>query len=232
MEKRNMSAIFLMVVFLCLLLAMVIQLLPLLEDIIIDHGDASSLVATVNALGWRGVPALLGLSALQVIIPIIPAPVVGVLAGLTYGILWGPVIFLCGIALGNLFVVISIRQLDTLIKPKAKPRTKPKKFPLKERLATIKRPEIVAFFFFMIPWLSSTGPYLFAETKVSLGKYVIAVVLGSLPATLMYVFLGDRISGGNYTAAIVMGVIVLVALLIILPFRKKIMDKIIQEGDA
>jgi len=232
MKKRNTKAIILIVIFLCLLLAMVVQLFPLLQDIIESHGDESSLVDAVNALGWRGVPALLGLSVLQVIIPIIPAPVVGVVAGLTYGVYWGPLIFLGGVALGNLFVVVSLRQLGSLRKPKEKPQKKGNKLLSTERLKTIKRPELVAFFFFMIPWLSSTGPYLFAETKVSLWKYVIAVVLGSLPATLMYVFLGDRISGGNYTAAIVMGGIVLLALLIILPFRKKLIDKILDESDS
>jgi len=232
MKKGNTKAIILIAVFLCLLLAMVVQLLPLLTDIITDHGDEASLVEAVQALGWRGVPALLGLSVLQVIIPFIPAPVVGVLAGLTYGIYWGPIIFLAGVALGNLFVVVSLRQLGSLRKPKTGNQKKKNKLLSTERLKTIKRPELVAFFFYMIPWLSSTGPYLFAGTKVSLGKYVIAVVLGSIPATLMYVFMGDRISGGNYTTAIVMGVIVLVALVIILPFRKKIMNKILQEGDA
>jgi len=232
MKKGNTKAILLIALFICLLLAMVIQLLPILEDIIIDHGDAASLVTTVQALGWRGVPALLGLSALQVIIPVIPAPVVGVLAGLSYGIYWGPVIFLSGVALGNLFVVVSLRQLGSLRKPKEKAPGKENKLLSAERLKTIKKPELVAFFFYMIPWLSSTGPYLFAGTKVSLGKYVIAVVLGSLPATLMYVFMGDRISGGNYTAAIVMGVIVLIALLVMLPFRKKIMAKVLEQGDV
>jgi len=232
MKKRNSFAVILLAVFLCILIVMVVQLFPLIKDIVTSHGDEASIATYVDSIGWRGVPALIGLSALQVVIPFIPAPAVGVLTGLSYGVYWGPLIFLSGLALGNLFVMVAVRQLHSFIVPKLKPRTKPKgkTFLSKERLGQIKRPEVVAFFFVMIPWVSSTGPYLFAETKVSLGKYIIAVILGNIPSTIVYVFLGDRISSGNYTTAIVTGAIAVVALLILLPFRKKLMGWVMREA--
>ena len=225
-----MLTIILMVILFCILIAMIVQLFPLIRDIVTNRADESSIVAYIGSFGWRGVPALIGLSALQVIILIIPAPVVGVLAGLSYGIYGGPFIFLAGVALGNLFVMVFVRNLRRLFPQKRKTRSKPNKFLSKEKLQTIKRPEIVAFFLVLIPWVSSLGPYLFAETKVPLGKYLIAVILGSIPNTFIYVFLGDRISGGNYTTAIITGGIVVVILLVVLLFRKKIMNKIMDEG--
>jgi len=232
MKKRNPVTILAMIVLLGLLIAMVVQLFPLLQDIITSRGDEASIATYVDSLGWRGVVALMGLSALQVIIPIIPAPAVGILAGLSYGVYWGPVIFLGGVALGNLFVIVSVRQVGSLFTVRRKSSPDHKKLHLKERLDKIKRPELAALFLFMIPWVSSTGPYLFAQTRVRLGKYVIAVIVGNIPSTIMYVFLGDRISSGNYTTAIIIAAIVVVALLIILPFRKKIMDKIIHASST
>ena len=230
MKRQNMVTLGLIAVLFCVLIAMIVQLYPLIEDIVIHHADESSIVAYIGSFGWRGVPALIALSALQVIIPIIPAPVVGVLVGLSYGIYGGPFIYLGGIALGNLFVIVSVRRLHSLFPPKKKPDAKPNKFLSKEKLQTIKRPEIAAFFLVLIPFASSVGPYLFAETKVSLSKYLIAVILGSIPATIIYVFLGDRISGGNYTTAIITGAIAVLVVLIVLLFRKKIMDKIMDES--
>ena len=234
MKKHNKKTIAFMVLLLGLFLAMVIQLFPLMQDVIHSHGDEASLVTYVQSVGWRGVPALIGLSALQVVLPLIPAPMVGVLTGLSYGIYWGPLIFLSGIALGNIFVLISVRQLSGLFKSKKppKPESDHKKVLSKEKLQRIKRPEIVAFFLFMIPFVSGLGPYLFAETKVPLGRYIIAVVAGSIPSTIMYVFLGDRISTGNYTTAIIIAGVVVAAILIMLPFRKKITAKIMHAGDA
>jgi len=232
MKKPNIITVLSMAALLCLLIVMIVQLLPLLRDVISNSEDEASIVAYVNSIGWRGVPALIGLSALQAIIIIVPAPAVGVLTGLSYGIYWGPIIFLSGVALGNLFVVVTVRQLHSLIPSRAKQTAKHKKLLSKEQLEKIKRPELVAFLLAMIPWLSSAGPYLFAETRVSLGKYIIAVVAGNIPSTLLYVFLGDRISRGNYTAAIIIAAIVVIAAAFILVFRKKIMEKIMVERDV
>jgi len=226
MKKHTILAAIVMAVFLCLLLVMVVQLLPLIRELATNAGDEASIAAYVDSVGWRGILALIGLSALQVIIPIIPAPAVGVLAGLSYGIYWGPLIFLGGIALGNLFVVVSVRQMQGLLTQK-KARSSTHK--MKEQLGRIKRPEIAAFFFVLLPWVSSVGPYLFAETKVSLWKYIIAVIAGSIPSTMIYVFLGERISSGNYTTAIITAALAVVVVLFILLFRKKIMAKIMGE---
>ena len=235
MEKRNIQRnilnIIIMVIFLCILVAMIIQLLPLLEDVLENRKDESSIVNTVDALGWRGPPALIGLAALQVIFPLVPAAAIGILTGLTYGVIWGSLIFLGGIALGNVFVVFSMRRIEGLLTRRIKHRVKHHKLLSKENLEKIKRPEAVAFFLFMIPFVSGAGPYLFAETKVKLWKYIVAVVAGSIPTTIVYVFLGERISQGSYTTAIITASILVVAIVAILVFRKKIIS-IIMAGSA
>jgi len=224
MKRQKIFAIFVIAVFLFLLIAMIVQLFPLIRGFFTSAGEISSIMAYVDAFGWRGVPALIGLSTLQIIIPVIPAPAVGLITGLSYGIYWGPLIFLSGIVLGNIFVVVSVRMVHNLFETK--------NLWHKEQLAKIKRPEIIAFFFALIPWVSAVGPYLFAETKVSLGRYIIAVIAGSIPFTIIYVFLGDRISRGSYTMAIITAAVIVAALVFILLFRKKIMRLIMEESDA
>ena len=220
-----------MVLFLCIMLALIIQLLPLLEDVLENRKDESSVVETVDALGWRGPPALIGLAALQVVFPLVPAAAIGVLTGLSYGIGWGLLIFLIGIAFGNLVVVFSMRQVEGIlagsINHRVKHTAKHSGLLSKETLANIKKPEIVAFFLFMIPFISGAGPYLFAETKVKLWKYVIAVVLGTVPTAILYVIIGQHISQGSYTTAIIIGGIFVVAVVLILVFRKKILGMIL-----
>ena len=223
MKKRNMITAAAMAMFFCLLLLMVVQLLPIIRDIVTRADDQSDLVTKVQSFGWRGIPALIGLSALQVIVPAIPAPAVGVLTGLSYGVYWGPLIFLAGVALGNVFVFVSVRQLRGFVKSRKKPGQ-----PKKQHKA-IKRPEIAAFLLTLLPWVSGVGPYLFAETKVPLWKYLIAVIAGSIPTAILYVFLGDRISRGSYVTAIVIAAVVVIALVLALLFRKKLMAIIMDE---
>jgi len=226
MKKTNIINMILVILFLCILIAMIVQLLPLIRQVIENRHDESSVATYISSIGWRGIPAIISLAALQVVIPVIPAAAVGVLAGLSYGIYWAPLMLLGGIALGNLFVVFSVRQLDSFISKRVKHNPKHKSLLSKEKLEKIKKPEIVAFFLFLIPFLSGVGPYLFAETKVSLWKYTVAAVAGSLPFTIVYVFLGNVISQGSYTTAIITGAIVVVAVVFVLIFKKKIMDKI------
>ena len=230
MKNRRTLNIIIMAVFLIIMLDMIIQLFPLLEEVLENRQDESSIVATVNDLGWRGPPALVGLAALQVVFPLIPAAAIGVLTGLTYGVGWGLLIFLGGIALGNLVVVFSMRRVEGIlassVNHRVKTTAKHSGLLSKENLDKIKKPEIVAFFLFMIPFISGAGPYLFAETNVKLWKYIVAVVLGCIPTAILYVIIGQHISQGSYTSAIIIGAIFVVAVAIILIFRKKIVGMI------
>jgi len=234
MDKKKILNMILMVLFIFIMIAMIVQLFPLLEDVLENRKDESSIVETVDALGWRGPLSLIGLAALQVVFPLIPAAAIGVLTGLTYGIVEGLLIFLGGIALGNLVVVFTMRQVEGLlargIKHRVKHTAKHSGLLSKENLGSIKRPEIVAFFLFMIPFISGAGPYLFAETNVKLWKYTIAVVLGCIPTAILYVIIGQHISQGSYTTAIIIGAVFVVAVALILIFRKKIVGMIIDEA--
>ena len=229
MKIRNIINKILLIIFICILLAMIIQIFPLLEDILENRHDESSVVQTVDALGWRGPPALVALAALQVVLPLIPAAAIGILTGLTYGVFWGSLIFLGGIALGNMIVIFAVRRIDSYFGGRIKHKAKHHGALSKENLEKIQKPEIVAFFLFLIPFISGAGPYLFAETKVKLLKYIIAVIAGSIPQTIIYVILGERISQGSYTTAIIIGAIFIAAVVFILIFRKKIMNLILSD---
>jgi len=227
MTKKDKFNLIILIALLLLLILMVVQLLPLLEDALENRHDESSIANMVDALGWRGPVSLVGLAALQVIFPIIPAVAIGILSGLSYGVYWGSLIFLGGIALGNAIVVFAIRRIDNFFAGKIKHKGKHHRMLSKENLERIQKPEIVAFFLFMIPFISGAGPYLFAETKVKLWRYIIAVVAGSIPTTIVYVFLGERISQGSYATAIITGSVLVAAMVLILIFRKKILSIIL-----
>ena len=214
-----------------ILIGMIVQMLPIIRDLIAHGGNEESVVEQISSFGWRGVPALIALSALQVIIPFIPAPAVGILTSLSYGIFRGAILFLSGFALGNLFVMFFVREMHIIIRKKRKSKNGGEESALRERINKIKRPEIVAFFFTLVPFISSFGPYLFAETKVVQKKYIIAVILGNIPSTALYMLLGSHISHENYTGAIIVVAIAVVAIICAFIFRKKLMEKIFETSE-
>jgi len=229
MKKRELLTQILMVAALLLLIGMIVQLLPIIMDLI-RRADESNIVDQIHAVGWRGVPALISLAVLEVVIPFIPAPAVGVITGLSYGVYWGMLIFLSGFALGNLFVMVYMRQLKSFIKQKRKNKPAREISNIKERIMTLKKPEYVAFFFTLIPFASSFGPYLFAETKVLLPKYILAVVLGNIPSAILYMYIGDHLSRGQYITVIVIVALTISLIACVIVFRKKLIEMVFASG--
>ncbi|MDR0288379.1 MAG: VTT domain-containing protein, partial [Clostridiales bacterium] len=187
-------------------------------------------VKYINSNGLRGVPILLGLQALQTIAIIIPAAAIQLLTGLCYGVWWGMLINVAGCVLGNIIVFIALRQLKSLLAPFFTRASKHKSFLTPQKLSHMKKPEMTVFLLFLIPGIpNGIVPYVFAQTKVPLSKYIVAVVAGSIPSMFLYSFIGDRLSKGNYSLSIALAVVVIVVVVAVILFRKKIMVKITAE---
>jgi uncharacterized membrane protein YdjX (TVP38/TMEM64 family) len=126
--------------------------------------------------------------------------------------------------------MVFVRELRSVF-IKRKKVTKNSESALRERVNRIKRPEIVAMFLTLIPFVSSFGPYLFTETNVALKKYIPAVIIGNIPSTFLYVYLGRHISDGNLTTVIIVAILAIAAIICALIFRRQIMDKIFESGE-
>jgi len=99
-------------------------------------------------------------------------------------------------------------------------------------LLLMRHPERVAFLRFLVPGVpNGIVPYLFAETRVTLPRYLLAVVAGSTPSAFFCVFVGDRLSQGNYSVAIVLAVVVVIIIAVVLAFQHRIMARITTTGD-
>jgi len=227
--KRNLITKIILILILLVLIGMFLQLFPIIEGMLY-HTDENDIVNQITSIGWRGVPALISLSAFQVIIPVIPAPIIGVVSGLSFGVFGGGVIFLLGFALGNAFVMVFVRELRTAFTGKRKKKNNSTSA-LKERINKIKRPEIAALLITMIPFVSSLGPYLFTETNIKLRKFILAVTIGNLPSAFLYVYLGQHISDGNHTIVFIIIAVAVVAIIFALIFRKKIMEFIFKSEE-
>ena len=230
MKKQTFLTVLIVVVIVSLIAVMIVNLLPLVREVIASTGNESIMVDTFNEYGLTGIPILIGMQALIIVIAVIPAEAVQILTGLCFGAYRGALINLTGSVLGNACVFIAMRQMRTLIAPLFKGKTKPRKFISIEQLRRIKRPELVAFSFFLLPGIpNGFVPYLFAATEIKFHKYIIAVVAGSIPATFLLTYLGERVSAHNYTAAVIIAIAALIIVVVVLLFRKRIMKIILHD---
>ncbi|MCL2335959.1 MAG: hypothetical protein FWC60_00885, partial [Firmicutes bacterium] len=76
MKKQTIITMLVTAIAVGFIVAMVIQLLPLIKGIIANIGNESNMVEHINAYGLKGIPILIGLQALQIIIAFVPAAAV------------------------------------------------------------------------------------------------------------------------------------------------------------
>ena len=229
MKKRYFFTALVTAVMLGLIAIMVVDLLPLLRQVAANAGDESKIVKYIASYGFKGVPILIGLQALQVITAVIPSAAIQLLTGLCYGVWWGTLINLVGCVLGNLIIFVAMRQIKSLAAPFME-KLSAKKGPLSlEKLQKIKNPQILAFSFFLIPGIpNGIMPYIFSRTSITLTEYLLANVAGSLPSTFICTFCGDRISHGNYGLAIGIGAGAVVIAVVLVIFKDRLVDRIEQ----
>jgi len=227
MKRRNvLLSIIAAAVAACLIAILVIELFPLVKEVVANAGDESSMVSYIDSYGARGVPILMGLQVLQVIIAVIPAAAIQILTGLCYGAWLGTLINLVGCVLGNILVFAAMRHMKNLLAPllkRVKRENKEKRFLSSNRFSKLKRPEMIVFFCFLIPGIpNGIVPYVFSETNIPLGRYIAAVAAGCIPSTLICNYLGHSVSKGNYTVAAIVAGAVIVIVLVVLLLKKKI----------
>jgi len=247
MKKHIIIQVIVVVAIIALAVVMVIDLFPMVQKVIQNAGNEADMVNYIESFGARGVTVLMGLQTILVIFPFFPSAAVQVLTGLCFGAYWGTLIILGGMVLGNTIVFVVIRQMKGLFVPlfhkeedssdsddseSPNKKGKRKKLISKEQLEKMKRPELVAFFFFLIPGVpNGIVPYVFARTKISFWKYITVVILGNIPSAFVCTFLGERVSAGSFTTAIVIACVVVAIVLVAVIFRKKLMAFITHERE-
>jgi uncharacterized membrane protein YdjX (TVP38/TMEM64 family) len=215
---------------LALIVIMLVELIPLLREVLKDSKNEQLMIKYIDAYGAKGAPILIGLQALQVILTVVPAAAIQLLSGLCYGIWRGAIICIVGSVLGNFIVFSFIRQarsaFGSLFKERAK-EAKPIKKLSVANLNRMKHPEYVAFFLCLIPGLpNGVLPYIFAESKVSIGRYILSIAAASVPSVLIFTWLGERLSKGDFKTAIILAAVFMVILVVVLIFKRKIMARI------
>jgi uncharacterized membrane protein YdjX (TVP38/TMEM64 family) len=194
-----------------------VMLVPILADIFTAH-DGRNAIEIIHSHGARGIPLLACLQALQVITTVVPAMLIQIPAGLVFGTWNGLLICLAGSILGNMIVFIALRQFSTTIdsifpsrrEKREKKAQRPKKkrrlpfFLNPESLDRMPHPELVAFYVYLIPGIpNGVLPHIFARTKVSFARYLMAVVAGNAPSTLVCTLVGDCLAHGNWQGAVI-----------------------------
>lgn len=230
-RKEIVLSIILLALFIFLILGLFVDLYPLLKQVINDSGNEGKVVSYLHTYGAKGVLSLVGLQALQAILVVVPSALVEILAGLCYGVWWGSLISLVGYVLGNTLIFLGVRQFKKtfglFFASRLKQSKKKTKFFDFNKIKEMEKPEWLVLVSYAIPGVpNGVLPYMFAQTEITLGNYLVSMTLASLPSTIIWTWLGDSVLKKNYLimGIIVAGLVLIVSISVI--FRSKIQLKI------
>ena len=208
-----------------LVIAMYLSVRLIIDDVITNAGNERQLVDMIRANGLRSIPIVLSLEILLAMFTVISANPVHILSGLVYGIAWGSLVSLLGMAIGNFLLFVLFKQFNRTFSHLIKP--KKTKFLSLGDVRQMKHPEYLAFLIYLMPGIPNLiVPYMMARTKISFRRYMISVTLATIPAILLCNLIGHSLADGNYVMATTVTIVAVILIAAAWFNRKKIMKLI------
>lgn len=177
----------------------------------------------IFSLGHVGILVFIFFQMLQVVIAPIPGEIIQVAGGYIYGTAFGTFYSTLGMMLGSIVVFYFTRFIgasfmeNLLKKPKFKWLTK-----------IMHSNKLYAFMLvmFAVPGLPKDFIVYFAGlTPVKASKFFIILLLGRLPWLIASVYIGASVQHKNYTCTIAVSLIALIALILGLMYKDKLINK-------
>ncbi|MDO5561789.1 MAG: VTT domain-containing protein [bacterium] len=194
------------ILFLAVLLPSLFNTVPEIWQIL-QSKDSGALELYLRSFGWGAAVILFVLQFLQSILPIFPAIILQIVAGVLYGSIWGTILIVAANGLANYLVFIFLRRYDQEKIDKFLDFKFIHKFKV---YFQSKNPSTIVFLFYLLPFLTNAFvPYFAATTKISNKNFLFSMVTATLPMTFLSVYLGDSLVRGEWQKAIVLAIILL-----------------------
>lgn len=218
--KTNILPIFLIALLFALTLWLIYDLLPLMVNIVEHIKNENVVISEIRGYGSKSVLILFAMQVLQIVTSVLPAAPIQILAGLTFGSLYGTGICLLGYVAGNGIMFLFSRKVRQVVSLKitlpGRKKAKPKwEFSF---LKSAENKPMLAFLLALIPGIpNGILPYLFSKTDITLPRYLLSVFLAGIPTIYLSCFAGERIANGDImTAVAIAGALLLMAGVVVL----------------
>lgn len=203
-----------------LLIAILILITVFFGDTLVDMvKDPDAFRERTDAMGWLGRLLFLSLTALQVVLAVLPGQVFTLAGGYCFGAFWGVTLTVIGTAIGSAVAFLLARIFGLRAVYAFYPSEKVQKLSF---LKKSKKQDFFTFLVFLIPGFpKDMVTYFMGLTEMKLPKFLLLSTLGRFPAILLTVLGGTAIQTKNLTLIIVVASLVLILLVAGIFFFKK-----------
>jgi uncharacterized membrane protein YdjX (TVP38/TMEM64 family) len=204
-------------VFFAILLPSIINIAPQIWQII-QAQDYQLLGSYLRSFGFFGALILFLLQFLQSLLPIFPAVILQISAGVIYGPYLGTLIIVFANCIANYLLFVFLHRFDQKKINKLLDFKFLRKFKI---YFQSKNPSTIIFLFYLAPFLTNAFiPYFAATTNINKKNFLFSMFTATLPMTFLSVYLGDTIIRGAWKSAILITILI-VGLSFLLFFIKK-----------
>lgn len=141
------------------------------------------------------------ISAVQVIVALVPGEFVEISAGYIFGSVWGSVLCLIGIVLGSCITILLVRRFGLKFVYVFYPKEKLDDLPI---LNDPTKRNLLVFILFVIPGTpKDLFTYAIGLTNMSIPLYVALTTAARFPSVILSTLSGDAVGTKNYTSAII-----------------------------
>lgn len=155
----------------------------------------------IDAHGWLGRLAFVGVSVLQIVVAFIPGEPVELFAGYAFGFWLGVALCEAGILIGGAIVYLFVRRFG---------RKAVEVFFSREKIESLrflqneKKLEFWVFLLFFIPGTpKDVMTYIVPLTPMKLGKFLLISGVARLPSVITSILSGNALGMGEHTLAII-----------------------------
>lgn len=203
------------------------ELIPIITDLV--RGQSPEILKEeLRSLGWEGMIIMVLLQMVQTLTILLPAMLVWITSGITYGFL-GVVLCLTGSGLANTLTFSFSKKYGVKIVGKiiGKKRIE------NNFLTRSKFPSVLVALVYLVPGMPlGLIPYLAGVTNMNLKQFLRASIPAQIPNMLCFVYMGDKLIAGDYLFAIILFACQITLTLICFLFRKKILAFVERKADA
>ena len=200
-----------------------IKTAPLLLSVVREPEKAQLLQARIEAMGWKGVAAVLAVQVIQVFVALIPGEPVEFMAGVMYGPWGGLLLCLIGIVLGTLIIFFLVRKIGRPVVSAFISHKDSRRFAFLEDEDRLYRVIFVVFFLPGTPKDALT--YIAALTSIPPSHFLMLTLLARLPSLLSSTVAGATFGKGNFLATLLIYGITALVGLVGIHYKDKILEK-------
>lgn len=194
-----------------LIAALLVLVFNLGRDALVLAKDPRRLHALAQRCGIWGWAVIVGFSALQAVLPVMPASVIQVAAGFLYGAWPGALLCLVGIALGSALLFFFVRKFGTRLAGLFIDMQRVYTLPL---FSDAKRLNLLLYLLFLVPGTPKTTLMILSGLTPCRARFFLPMMLAArLPAVLSTCFSGQALGQSDYwEAGLLLALIAILAL--------------------